>query len=284
MSEENKDLIEDMSENQTENTESEQVTDVYQEVSENETVDEEELRAKQHGWDPSKGSKTAREFNLTGDLIELRKELSKRDRMIEEIYKYQQNTIQEQKKRFREELELRLQEARQYGDVEAVEKLAEQKVNLQIQDNNELAKRDAQEQMAALSSFEQRNAAWFNKNNPDLIKRCQELDMIYRSTCTSYDQLAEKIERQMRAELSLDDRYAHLVAASENINRPNINPNRSAVNRSATESIESDSKILSKLSSNEKAMYEVYKRIGDRLGEKTSVKDFVNKMNSDKEV
>lgn len=285
MNEENKDLeLKDEIVEQEEAIDISTSEDVKTESSSEVSIElDEESKAKSRGWDPSKGDKTAREFNLIGEMIDLKKELGKRDKMIEEIYKYQQSVIQEHKQRARLELEARLKEARELGDVEGVEQLAKEKLNLEIKEQQDIQQRSANEQLTALNAFVNRNQHWFNDRYPELKVRCQEIEAILRPTCKSWDEVAEKVEKQVKMEMQTDPKYAHLVS-DNTVSRPSFSPTKSSANRGTVEVEESDTKLYSKLSSNERAMYEVANRIAKKVGEKISVKEFVLKLNEDKEV
>jgi hypothetical protein len=230
--------------------------------------------------------KTEKEFVLTGELIDLKKTIQKRDRDIEEILKYNKNVIEQQKINARAELDRLLAEARQNMDVDAVEKLTIQKANEQYEDNQSRMNELANSIRRKDEEFIQRNATWFNDNHPELKSRAFEIGnrLKLQNPNIPYDQMASEIENQMKFELSRDDRYAHLVADTASIRRPQPSSQSSAVAKSGALVGDSDDKLYAKLSANEKNMYNIHKRIASKLGEKVSVKEFLDQVRRDEEI
>ncbi len=236
------------------------------------------------GGDPKK-YKTAEEFVRTGEMIDqiysLKKILEKRDKEVEAIYKHQQETISEHKRRAREELEARLSEAMQIGDVENVQKLTQAKTQLDYKDQLDQQRTAAEAQMSALTRFVDNNKHWFNDQHPELKQRAIELDTFIRTQNPhiTYDELASRVEAQMKFE------YPQIVGRGA-VNRHNLSASRSAVAKSEGDSdmSGSDDKLYSKLTSEEKAMYAAVKRISAKIGEDVSVKEFVQKLKEDREI
>jgi hypothetical protein len=236
------------------------------------------------GGDPKK-YKTPEEFVRTGEMIDqiysIKKVLEKRDKEVEAIYKYQQETIAEHKRRARAEIETRLAEAMQIGDVENVQRLTQEKTQLDYKEHFESQQRAAQSQMSALSRFVENNKHWFNDQHPELKARTVQLDSFLRTQnpYITYDELASRIEAQMKFE------FPEIVGRGV-VSRPNLSASRSAIAKSEGDSdmSGSDDKIYSKLTDQEKAMYQVHKRISAKIGADVSVKEFVQKLKQDREI
>lgn len=283
-----------MSEEQSENLEQEQteiVESTSTEVENKEVIaDEVEEEAKATGHLTAEeykekhgtleGYKTSKEFVLTGELIGLKKTIQKRDKDIEAILQYQQHVFEEHKKQVRAMLEAKLQEARETGDVVAVEKLTVQKIQQDVKDQTEQNNIVTQAQTAALNEFVDRNKTWFNPQNPELQERVKQLDDFYaRANPTiTYPELASAIEKQMKYEMSQNPKYSHLI-----VNTPS-RPELASRTGTASTTHESTDKIYSALTSNEKAMYEIQKRIAGKLGASFTIKDFKEQMKRDEEI
>lgn len=229
--------------------------------------------------------KSEKEYVLTGEIIELKKAIQRRDRDIDEILKYNQNVIEQQKQNFKRQLEARLQEAKELGNVDDVQQLTQEKLRVELEEQRQAQTQSANAQIEALNKFTARNATWFNNQHPEFITRCQELENIYRPSCKTWDEVADKVEKQMRYELSQDTRYKHLIdIQTTHTSSPNISASRSNVNKSSTAISSDDSVLYHKLSSNEKAMYNILKRNAKRIGSDYSVKEFLNKAKRDEEI
>lgn len=268
---------------QIEEAVAEEVTEVVEKAKSTGHLTKEEFVAK--GGKPDE-YKTEKEYVLTGELIDLKKTLQKRDKDIEEILKYQQLAIERQKQSFRQELESRLNQAREVGDIQQVEKITQEKVRAEIQETQEKQTRMDSDVREAVQEFAERNSDWYNESHPELVRRCAELDTFYMSQSPgiSLRERAVKIENQVRAEMSLNPSYLKITAAKMETSRPNISSSRSAVTASGSNiSDASDDKLYTKLSSEEKAMYNSLKRIQAKV-DKTkplTVKEFAAKIRND---
>jgi hypothetical protein len=245
-------------------------------------VDEEEVKAKQHGWDPSKGDKTAREFNLTGELIEAKKHRQKLEKDLETVLKYQENVIEAQKLRFKQELDYRLQEAKQQGDMDKVEEYTKEKVDIEQRERLQ-KQQDIQAQIkVAVENFAHRNSNWYNPQRQDLVDKAVRLENeIISGTYamktgipqpSDYEGVLKQIETVMRFE------HPDLLDTSTP-NRPVLSSARSGVNKSIEP--ESDTTALSQLSKQEKEMFDVLKRIRGKDNKPYSAKEFLKKVRKD---
>ena len=231
--------------------------------------------------------KTEKEFVLTGELIDLKKTVQKRDKDIEEILKYQKKVIEDQKANLRQKLALQLAEAKANMDVDEVERLSLAKNKADAEEQSDHLTAVAEDIRKTDEEFIANNSSWFNDAHPELKQRAVEignrLKLQYPSI--TYKQMSVEIEQQMKFELSRSDAYSHLLTDTSTIRRPQVSPAKSAVAQSgATSGENSDDKLYAKLSANEKVMFNIHKRIAAKVGEKVSVKEFINHMNEDREV
>lgn len=237
------------------------------------------------GNDP-KLYKTEKEYVLTGELIDLKKTLQKRDKDIEEILKYQQDVIKTHQHKMRQELEQRLLQAKQNGDVDAVEQITNEKIRNELKDQQDLQAKQVTEIQQLDAEFLERNKNWHNTNHPDLIQRSQEINQRVRlqNPNLTYAQLLNEIELQMKFELSRDERYQHLIVDTSKINRLTLSASNSNIAKSSASKADSDAGAYEKLTPNQKHMYGVLKRTADKVNAKYTVNDFLKSMKKDEEI
>lgn len=284
--EESKQQLEEVQpENEIVDETNEEVVDQQEESAEQ--TDEEKTKAKAHGHmsleqfvaagGRPEDYKTEKEFNLTGEVIELKKTLQKRDKDIEEILKYQQHVIEQHKIKMRQELDAQLRTARDNGDMERVEQLAQQKAHSDYETKQEEQQRVAKETAVLNQAFLERNSSWYNDTHPELKARAHEIDNLVRSQypTITYAQLLNEIERSMRYELGRSEDYRHLVVDPSSVARPVTSAVNSAVARSATKVNDSDEVLYSKLNGNQKARYNSINRMISKVGAKMTVKEFL---------
>jgi hypothetical protein len=264
----------------------EQVEDVKEKAKSTGHLSAEAYQAK-HG--SLKGYKSEEEFVRTGEMIEqiysLKKKLDERDKEISAIVNYTNNTIKEHKEKARQEIESRLNQAREYGNIQAIEALTRQKSQMEFQEQQELLKEGLNKQQVAFNQFVDRNKHWFNDAHPELKQEAIALDadIINRYKAAgmpmpSYDELMFQIENHMK------NKYPDLVNTGIKT-RPSLTPSRSSVTRSMGEVVgESDDKVFTKLSSDQKYMYQANKRIMAKAGLEYTVKEFVQKLKADGDI
>lgn len=265
----------------------EAVQDSTEELNEAPTpeVDEEESRARANGWDPSKGSKTAKEYNLTGDLIDLKKEIQKKNRDIENILKYHENTVESNKTRFKEQLNYQLNQARSTGDGDQIERLVQQKLEFEQKEKNDSQMKIKQHIDEALDGFVSRNAHWYNPKSDDenakqLVQRSIQLEQEITSgdfakrtgvpMPADYNDVLKQIEMVMKYE------YPDVVGKQQ-APRFSLSANKSSVNKTMLDE-STDDGAYSHLNAAEKGMYNTLKRI---KGSKYTIKEFVKKVKKD---
>lgn len=232
--------------------------------------------------------KTEKEYVLTGELIELKKAVQKRDRDIEDILKYHQNTIEAQKINFKKQIEERLYQAKSNGDIDQVEQITREKYEVEQRENQQNQANIQKQIQMAISTFTQRNAHWYNPQHQDLVDRAVELekDIIsgrYQDETgipqpKDYEGVLKQIELAMKVE-------APDIVPTRGVSRPSISSSKSSVNMSvASASDTSDNVLYGKLKSEEQSMYKVLRRMAEKTGMKYSVKEFIEKSRRDQEI
>lgn len=264
----------------------EEVVDVKQKAKSTGHLTAEEYQAK-HG--SLKGYKTEEEFVRTGDMIEqimsLKKKLDKRDNEVEAIYNYHRDMLQETKKKAKAELENRLIQAREYGNIEAIEALTAQKTRDEYTEQQEQLKTQFTNQQQVVEEFIERNKHWYNDNHPEakvaadnydrmLTQKYQRLGIV-----VPLQQLAQEVEDCMRN----DPNFREIVNTGIVSRSVVSTPTRSTVNKSVN-TTESDDRIYSKLNQDQKLMYQTTKRMLGKQNIQYSVKDFATQLKNDGEL
>jgi len=232
--------------------------------------------------------KTEKEYVLTGELIDLKKTVQKRDKDIEEIVKYHQNVVAAQKQSFRQQLEEQIQYARQTADVEKLEQLVKYKVQ---EDNRDEIKRqeiDQDDTRQALERFSSRNSHWFNQEHPELKSRAVEIEQEILSgeyavktgipKPSNYDGVLKQVELAMKYE-------APDIVPTQGTSRPVLSNTSSKINKSVNVE-SSETGMYSKLNSEQQAMYRSVRRMIEKMPGKPNytVKEFLEKSKRDEEI
>jgi hypothetical protein len=269
---------------ESEGIQEEEVVEVKQKAKSTGHLSPEEYKAK-HG--SLKGYKTEDEFVRTGDMIEqiysLKKKLDQRDNEVEAILNYQRSTIQEHKRKARQEIEAKLREAREYGNVEAVEALVQQRTQLDYVEQQESMKQQLSTQQKAVEGFIERNKHWFNDEHPELKRKAAEIDDALTKHFNNIgrnvplDDLAKMVEDEMSR------LYPDVVRKGTSA-RPAISAAKSTVNKAASNFDESEDRMYAKLTQDQKWMYQAQKRIQTKGGYSYSMKDFVRQLKEDGEL
>lgn len=231
--------------------------------------------------------KSEKEYVLTGELIDLKKAVQKRDKEIEEILTYHQNIVETQKKNYKQRLEQEMYQAKQIGDTDKVEELTKQKINVDQQDQAQKQAKIQNEVKLAVSTFVERNKHWYNPDHPDLVQKAQELEQdiisgAYQARTgipypANYDGVVKQIELAMK--------YENPEAVSTSgVSRPTLSATKSSINSVAASHDVSNDGMRTKLNSNQKAVYDSLSRSLKKKGINYSVKEFIEKTKSDGEV
>lgn len=236
--------------------------------------------------------KTEKEYVLTGELIELKKTIQKRDKDIEEILKYNNQVIENHKAQVREQLRVALANAKANGDVDAIEKFTQQKVQMEIDDKNAQASKSREDLAQIDREFLEDNKTWCNSQHPELVElaKQEDLRLMKDFPTLSYAQKAQEIGKIMKLKLAADERYKHLVVNTDKIERPVISAVKSNVVKSSTTSTDSEAAAFQRLSSTQKHMYGILKRINEKENARSTkkvsftVKNFLEYMKKDEEI
>lgn len=238
------------------------------------------------GRDPTKW-KSPEQFNEFGDsysklkphIETLKKEISKRDTALDTIIEHINEVKEKEYLRGKAEVEYQLQQAREMGDVRAVEDLTAMKIKAEQEEFKNSQSRMQQEQQAADQSFLERNKHWYNANHPEMMqaaqRAAQEIRELYPRD--SFSEVARKVEARMK--------YDHPDVVGSN-NRPAssaISPSRSSINKSAMESSpESEDRAFRSLDADQRAEFKWLEKLLAKSSIKYSVKEYMQKQNISK--
>lgn len=221
------------------------------------------------GRDPTKW-KSPQEFVEFGDsynklkphLDMLKKEISKRDVALDAIVNHINDLKVKERESVRREYEAALANAKSMGDIQEVERLAQEKANYLIQQQQQQVQTVQQEQSRVEQDFLARNASWYNDQNPELMRETQravtEISQFYPNL--SFAEVARKAEARVKYEHPELERQDRPVS-------PQIASNMSSVNKSMADTRSpSDDRAFNTLSKPLKSEYEEIKHIVERTG------------------
>jgi hypothetical protein len=232
------------------------------------------------GKDP-KLYKTEKEYALTGELIDLKRKLDKRDDEIAAIIKYNQDRIEEHKQRARYEISQQLAQAEQMGDISAIKNLTLEQAAMEARMVQESYERQAQIVKQIDGDFTERNKHWFNDQHPELIDEAKRLGMEMQER---YPELSY-IERVRRIEDEMRYLYPDVVRKPTTRPSPTISMSRSSVNQSSTESIPSENKLYKTLDQGDRAYLDSLNRMAKKMGyAPKTVKEFLEQKRKDGEI
>lgn len=234
-----------------------------------------------------KDYKSEKEFELTGELIELKKIIRNQQTDIKEIIKYHDDVVAAQKLNFRQQLDAQIKYAKETGDVEQVEQLVEERRELNEREKQQALSKQDQTIKNSIESFIERNKHWYNEQNMDLVEKAQKLEVEIRSgeytqktgvpIPTSYEGVLRQVELEIKA-----------IKAQSSIPqesyRPVMSGTQSSVNKETKAVSKNDDVLYGKLNPSEKSMFHALKRINQQVGREYSVKQFLDKIKNDKEV
>ena len=226
--------------------------------------------------------KSPEEFDKTGKILDqlysLRKKLDRRDVEIQALVDYQERTSQREYDKAKQDLEQRLNMAKDDMDMEAVSHYSREIEKMESASQQNMMAQIEQEKEQALAAFKERNKHWFNDQNPDLMNRAiaidQELKSVYPNA--TLDELAQKIETRMSYEFP--DRVGGQAKP-----RPSMAPSQSSVNKTAKSS-KSSEKTYRNLPEDLKHAYAATKRIIESQGREYPVSEFIQKLKEDGEL
>ncbi len=240
---------------------------------------------KKYGSD--KGYKSPQEFNKFGDIYPeikdalktMNQKLAAREKDLEVTTNYIKSVREREREQARRDVLAALKEAEQMGDVQAVRHLTKEEAKLDYMDAQEVAKKATDDIHHAVSSFEQRNADWYNKDM-EMTARATQIDQEIRQgryahimpVPTNYEQLANQIEVIVKNE------FANRVQSKQNIRQaPALNQAKSAISK-PTGNVEVKFKGLS---NDHKLLFATLNRM---QGCAYTKEEFINKLKKDGEI
>lgn len=235
-------------------------------------LSKEEYKAK---YGSLEGYKTPTEFNQFGEWYKEVKELRKQ---MDESLKYQRDQVAAATREARKAIEEQLKQAKEFGDIDSVEKLTEQRYEFDARQQQEQLRSVKAEQDAADAEFLENNRHWFNESRQDLVAEAKEYDQLISEVypTISYREKLKRIEKKMRVD--------HPELFPNKIVRPQMSASQSGVNKSAAESTESyqEDKALSRLDPMDRAEFTALNDMLKRRGYPTyTLKEYVSKLKTE---
>lgn len=291
MSEEEKINIDDLEDTYNSDVQSDPIEESEEQIEEElKSVPEVKDKAKKFGhlskedWvkqgrDPDKW-KSEEEFVEFGDsysklrphIDTLKKEISKRDTALDTMAQYIDEIRQREYQRGKQEVEERLRQAREMGDIQAVEDLTRKQAQFDAESRSKQISDAAKAQKEALEVFIDRNKHWFNDQHPDLQAKALQLGQQIRRLypTISYADEASMIEERMKFE------HADIVGSGQSRNNP-ITPSRSMVNKSAMDSSPvTEDRAFRSLSADQRSEFNYVKQMVEKVpGIKYTIKDYL---------
>jgi len=188
------------------------------------------------GKDPNK-FKSPEEFTKFGDnwdaLQSLRSELKAMRNENASLIEYQKRAAENAVRIAREELAMKLQYAKQNGNVQAVENLTKQQVEMDIEVKQQAMDQIKRAQDDVNAQFIERNSYWYNDNHPDLQNEAQQraTRIFSVNPGISYEACALQVEQEMKwshPDLGSARQVAkaptHIPASRSNMNKANAVP------------------------------------------------------------
>lgn len=305
MTDENKDLentkVEDVQDEELDTQDvSEEVDETEDSTEESEQPSFEVEKAKSNGYlskeqyiekyGSDNGFKSPQEFNKFGELYPeikdtlkgISKKLETRDREIAALVKYNADVKDRERQNARNELARALQEARQMGDVDAVQEIAREQQKIDYQDAQDVANRAAEDIQQTQRDFLDRNGDWYNKD-PEMTQRAVQIDREIRSGAYAHifpmPQTHAQLARQI--EVIVKQEFANKQQKTPARQGPVISQSGSAIAKtSKTDSIAGAQ--FKKLPEDLKHLYSATKRVLEEAGDyKYTEEDFINKLRKD---
>lgn len=235
------------------------------------------------------GYKSPEEFNKYGkaweevsDVIKGMKKLTEdQKKQIESLVKYNERIEEKAVQKAREQLESQLREAKELGDVVAVEQLTREKAKAEFNTAQGHIQRQEQECAEVTKTFMERNKHWLNINTT-MTARAQHIDAEERAKAQSYNipltyqQLSDVVEARLRVEFP-----DVMIASTAGNTAPNLSSTQSAVNKSGVNVNSDHDKVFNSLSQEHKA---IFKSLSQHSRMAYSKKEFVERLRKDGEI
>lgn len=241
-------------------------------------------KAKKHGYlskeqyiskyGTEEGFKSPDQFNKYGEawgevkdvISNQKKQLDEQTKQIDALVKFNERVEERAAQRARAELEAQIQNAKDLGDVHAVEQLSREQAKQDFHTWNSVAQQAEAQRLQVQQSFVERNKHWFNIN-PVMTERARQIDMEERQRASSagvtipYDQLANVVEARLRVEYP-----ETMISRNAGNTAPNISSSQSAVNKVGAVNVVD--KTFNSLSDEHKQVFEASNRSLRRQGRK----------------
>lgn len=284
--------VETTSEVQEEVVQEPQVNVEVTQAKKNGYLTEQEYEAK-HG--SLEGFKSPEQFNKYGQAWEevsgvikgMKKQLDERDKQIESLVKYNERVEERANNRARQELESQLSQARDIGDVRAVEELSKEKAKLEFHAVNQAIQNLELQRQDAERAFTDRNKHWFNVD-PMMTNRAKQIaeslhnQALQSNTILSYDQVAKQIEAQLKYEYP-DKMVGALSQPS--YSAPVISATHSSTNKSVSSGQINYDKMFNSLNNDHRAIFNATNNMLKKSGKQVySKKEFIDRLQKDGEI
>lgn len=240
------------------------------------------------GRDPAKW-KSPEEFNEFGDTYDklkthieasFKKEISKRDTALDTIVSHIAEVREKEYLRGKQEVELRIKQAKEMGDVDAVEKLTEYKMSNERERTEVKQDTSINEIQAADTAFKENNKHWYNDQHPELVKAAQDAAVEIKGYYpnASFIDIAKKVEQRMKYD------YPDIVAAGSRPKTPAAQSNRSIINKSSIESSpQNEDRQYRTMTASQRSDFNEVRRMVEQVpGLKYTVKEYLSTTNSQK--
>lgn len=291
------DSIEDLNDVLLDSLETEDTIDDLEGVEEaSDTLDEEvKTKAKSHGhiskedWiaqgrDPAK-YKDEKAFEKFGEEYKevaphikmLKDELRKKDKALDAVSSQISDIQKREYERGKREAEAALKQAKQLGDIDAVERITREQVQTDLTLQQQRAQQVYNEQIQASNDFQDRNKHWYNADHQDLMDKAvaaaTEIKQLYPTK--NFQEVAEMVERRMK--------YEHPDVVNTGIDREPVVAPRSGVNKSALDSNSTGDKEVRQLNSEQRREFAAIKKMVERVsgGISYTMKDYVKSLKRD---
>lgn len=212
-------------------------------------------------------------------LESLKTTITRQNKEIEALVKYQERTAERERTKAQEELSALLYAAKQQGDMDKIEKLTRQQTQLEITQQQEIQRSSITHAAEVDTAFIERNKHWFNIN-PELTQIAKDINEEYIRLYPNLD-YAERV-RRVESRMKLD--YPDHIQ-SEHRQAPVISQSRSSVSKSVSGPSEQEDKVFNTLSNEDKHVYAATKRMAEKATGKPYTKQmFINKLRKDGEI
>lgn len=220
----------------------------------------------QEGRDPNK-YKSPDEFLKFGETYDIVKSLkTELSHIRQELAETKKRKAEEAVRQARIELEKQLHQAKLTGDINTVEQLAQQRAQIEVQHQQQVAADAMQEQAKINMQFVERNKHWYNDSRPDLQEeaKVRANRILSEVPNISYAAAAMQVENEMK--------WAHPeINVPVAVPRTDTSPSRSNVNKTMMDSNPGkydETRLLKSLTPDQVAEFNAVKAVVEGLNER----------------